>query len=398
MESSFANGVLFLLLVAAVVAMLTRRLALPYMVGLVAAGMALTLLRHAPKIILTRDLIFDALLPPLIFEAALYLRWERLRRELPLILTLASVGVIMSGAVTAVGMHFLAGWQWATAATFGALIAATDPVSVIATFREAKVHGRLRLLIEAESLLNDGTAAVAFGAAVLFTTGHALTGLGLATNLLAVVGGGVACGVAVAGAAVFLTGRTEDHLIELTFTTVAAWGSFFLADRLDFSGVFATIVAGLILGNRGELGLLSGRGREAVQVFWEYAAFVANSFVFLLIGIRVAAQDFAAVWLLCLIAIAFVFLGRAFAVYPLCALFGRSRLRVTSPHQHILFWGGLRGALALALALGLPEDLPERGQIVTVSFAVVAFSIFVQGLTMSPLLRLMRRYVSAEPE
>lgn len=387
MELTFGKATLLLLLVAAVVAMLTRRLRLPYSVGLVAAGIALALFPWAPKISLTKELIFDLLLPPLLFEAAFCLRWNQLRRELPVILTLASAGVALSGAVTAVGMHYLALWEWPSALVFGSLIAATDPVSVIATFREAGVHGRLRLLIEAESLLNDGTAAVAFGIAVLFATGHPLTAVDLTKSLFAVAGGGLLCGALVGGLALFFTKRTEDHLVELTFTTVAAYGSFLLAEQFDFSGVFATIAAGLIIGNWGTLGGLSDRGREAVQAFWDYAAFVANSLVFLLIGMQEATQNFAAVWLPTLAALIFVVLGRAVAVYPICLLFVRSDLRVTVQHQHALFWGGLRGALALALALGLPQEIPGRAEIITVSFAVVAFSVFVQGLTIPLLLR-----------
>ena len=389
MELSFGNGALLLLLVAAVVAMVTRRLTLPYSVGLVAAGIALALLPSAPKISLTKEIIFNALLPPLIFEAAFYLRWNQLRRELPVILTLASVGVVLSGAVTAIGMHYLAHWQWPNALVFGSLIAATDPVSVIATFREAEVHGRLRLLIEAESLFNDGTAAVAFGVAVLFATGHPLTAAGLTTSLVLTVGGAILCGSLIGGLALLLTKHTEDHLVELTFTTVAAYGSFLLAETFHFSGVFATITAGLIIGNRGPLGVLSDHGREAVQAFWEYAAFVANSLVFLLIGMHEARQNFTAVWLPAVVAVLFVLIGRAVAVYPICALFTRSGLRVTAQHQHALLWGGLRGALALALALGLPTEMAGRGEIITVSFAVVAFSVFVQGLTMAPLLRII---------
>jgi CPA1 family monovalent cation:H+ antiporter len=397
MELSFANGVLVLLLVAAVVAMLSRRLAFPYSVGLVATGIVLALLPLTPKVTLTRELIFDTLLPPLIFEAAFYLRWDQLRREIPVVVTLATVGVVASGAITAVGMHYLAGWEWQAAAIFGSLIAATDPVSVIATFRDAKVHGRLRLLIESESLFNDGTAAVAFGAVVSFSTGHAITTAGLAANLLLVISGAFLCGAVVGGLALFLTRRTEDHLVELTFTTVAAYGSFLLAEQLHFSGVLATIVAGLIIGNRGSLGSLSDHGREAVQAFWEYAAFVANSLVFLLIGIREAAQNFRSIWMTCVVAVVFVVFGRAVAVYPLCGLFARSGLRMTARHQHALFWGGLRGALALALALGLPLELPRQSEIVTVSFAVVAFSVFVQGLTMPPLLRAIGE-ITSPPE
>jgi len=387
MEPSFANEVLLLLLVAAVVAMVSRRFSMPYSVGLVVTGMILALLPLTPKINLTRELIFDALLPPLIFEAAFYLRWDQLSREIPIVLTLATAGVVVSGAVIAVGMHYVGGWAWPSAVVFGSLISATDPVSVIATLRDAQVHGRLRLLIESESLFNDGTAAVAFGVAVLFSSGHVVTALEVGANVLLVIAGALLCGAGIAGIALFLMGRTEDHLIELTFTTVAAYASFLLAEQLHFSGVLATIVAGLIIGNRGPFGILSDHGREAVQAFWEYAAFVANSLVFLLIGMQEAMQNFEAVWMTCVFALLFVTLGRAAAVYPLSGLFARSGLRITAYQQHALFWGGLRGALALALALGLPVELPQRSEIITVSFAVVAFSVFAQGLTMPRLLR-----------
>ncbi|HYL72905.1 MAG TPA: sodium:proton antiporter [Bryobacteraceae bacterium] len=395
MPLNFESGA-FLLLIAAVVAMLTRRLHLPYSVGLVAAGVALALLPFTPKINLTKELIFTALLPPLIFEAAFSIRWKHLRRDFSVILILATLGVILSAAITSVGMHLVANWQWPTAAIFGILIAATDPVSVLATFREAKAQGRLLLLVEAESLLNDATAAIAFGLAITLTSGHSITALGTITTLLLTIGGGLLAGGIVAGGVLLLAGRTQDHLVELTFTTVAAYGSFLLAEYFHGSGVLATLVAGLLLGNYGALGRISERGMEAVRVFWEFAAFVANSLVFLLIGMHEALQNFAAVWLPVVAGILLVTLGRAAAIYPICLLFSRTALYVTMPHRHVLFWGGLRGALALALALGLPADMPGREQIITVSFAVVAFSIFVQGLTMTPLLRKMGE-IPAEP-
>lgn len=378
-----------LLLIAAVVAMVTRRFHLPYSVGLVAAGFVTAILPLAPKINLTKDLIFTVLLPPLLFEAALYIHWEQLRRDFSVIVVLATVGVLLSAAATAGGMHYLAHWQWLGALVFGVLIAATDPVSVIATFKEAKAHGRLLILIEAESLLNDGTAAVAFGVVIALASGQKLTSLEIAAVLLKTIGGGIVCGAAIALGALLLAGRTDDHLVEITFTTIAAYGSFLLADHLGLSGVLATITAGLIMGNFKSFGTISDRGKEAVQAFWEYAAFAANSLVFLLIGMREAHQNFVAVWLPAAIAIALVTLGRAIAIYPCCFLFSRSSLRVARKHQHVLFWGGLRGALALALALGLPPEVPQREEIVTISFAVVAFSVFVQGLTMAPFLRRM---------
>ena len=388
MVLTIQSGIL-LLLIAAVVAMLTRRFRLPYSVGLVAAGIALAILPNSPGIALTKDLIFSVLLPPLLFEAAFYIDWNQLRRDFPVITVLATAGVALAAGATATGMHFLANWQWIDALVFGALIAATDPVSVIANFKEAKAHGRLLVLIEAESLLNDGTAAVAFGVVVALASGQHFTSIEITLRLLQTIVGGVIWGAVVAIGALLLTGRTDDHLVEITFTTVAAYGSFLVAEYFGLSGVLATITAGLVMGNFKSINALSERGKEAVQTFWEYAAFVSNSLVFLLIGMHEAHQNFLAIWLPAATAIILVTLGRAVAIYPCCLAFSRSSLRVSAKHQHVLFWGGLRGALALALALGLPAQMPMREEIIAISFAVVAFSVFVQSLTMAPFLRRM---------
>lgn len=375
-----------LLLIAAVVAMVARRLRMPYSVGLVFAGIALALMPFSPNIELTKQLVFTAFLPPLIFEAAFQLRWPELRKDLPLILVLATVGVLISAAATAVGMHYLAQWTWINALIFGVLIAATDPVSVIATFKDANVHGRLRLVVEAESLLNDGTAAVLFTIALVFASGQSVGFAGVTKMLAIMIAGSLVCGAVVAGLALLLAGATDDHLVEITFTTVAAYGSFLLAEYFHLSGVLAALTAGLVIGNVGHLAM-SASNHKAVEEFWEYAAFVANSLIFLLIGMRLAHQNYGFVVLPALIAILLVTLSRALAIYPLSLLFARSTLRVKSRHQHVLFWGGLRGALALALALGLPAEIPGREAIITVAFAVVAFSILVQGITIKPLLR-----------
>jgi Na+:H+ antiporter len=379
------DSLAFLLLIAAIVAILTRRLHLPYATGLVAAGMAVALLSFV-QITVTKELIFSALLPPLVFEAAFRIPWKELRRDLAVIAVLATLGMLVSAAVTTVGMHYLGGWEWLSCAIFGVLIAATDPVSVITIFREAGAEGRLLLLVEAESLFNDGTAAVAFTVVAAVAAGQAVSVWAVGPMALAMIGGGVLCGAAVAVLSLLLTGRTEDHLVEITVTTVAAYGSFLLAEHFHLSGVLATVTAGLIIGNSAP-GTISGRGREAVLAFWEYAAFVANSLVFLLIGIRTASRDLLTFSGIAMLAVIVVMLGRAGAIYPCCALFARTRNRVPMRQQHILFWGGLRGALALALALGLPASVPGREQVITVSFFVVAFSIFVQGLTIKPLLR-----------
>jgi monovalent cation:H+ antiporter, CPA1 family len=380
-----------LLLIAAIVAMTVRLLKVPYTVGLMLTGIVLAVSPFpTDDVEVTRDLIFTILLPPLIYEAAIYIKWQELRRDLSVILTLATVGVLLAAAVTAAGMHYLAGWGWQSAILFGVLIAATDPVSVIATFKEAGVHGRLRLLVEAESLFNDGAAAVVFSIALTFAMGGSITVFGTIQTLVITVAGGILCGGLVAGGVLLLAGRTNDHLIEITLTTVAAYGSFLLAEHFHLSGVLASLVAGLLTGNIGSLGSFTDKGREAVVSFWEFIAFIVNSLIFMLIGIHGAYLDFTDLLLPIIIAIVMMFAGRALAIYSLSALFSRSSLQISFNHQHILFWGGLRGALALALALGLPPELPERGVIIAVAFAVVAYSIFVQGLTMVPLLRKLK--------
>jgi len=220
--------------------------------------------------------------------------------------------------------------------------------------------------------------------------GGSITVFGTLQTFIITVGGGILCGALVAGGVLLLAGRTDEHLIEITLTTVAAYGSFLLAEHFHLSGVLASLVAGLLTGNVGSLGSFSDKGRDAVVSFWEFLAFIVNSLIFMLLGIGGAYQDFSNLLLPITVAIAMMFAGRALAIYPLSALFSRSTLHISLNHQHILFWGGLRGALALALALGLPPEMPNREAITAVAFAVVACSIFVQGLTIVPLLRKLK--------
>ena len=376
-----------LLLIAALVAMVARRIRIPYTVILVVTGIALSFLPFIPEIELSKELIFMALLPPLIFEATLFIRWKELIHNLPVIIVFATIGVALSALLTSIGMVYLAGWAWQSAALFGILIAATDPVSVIATFKDAGVHGRLRLLVEAESLFNDATAAVGFGVVLAFVSGENIS---LQTTLLNgawSIFGGLLIGAVCAGIVLWLTSTTDDHLVELALSTVLAYGSFLIAEDFHASGVLSTLTAGILIGNFGLPTAYSDKGRAFIMDFWEFIAFIANSVIFFLIGVREANQNFLNSLSVVFIAILVITLGRALAIYPLSLFFSRSKLKIEKNHQHILFWGGLRGALALALALGLPEELQYREQIITAAFGVVAFSIFVQGLTMTPLLR-----------
>jgi CPA1 family monovalent cation:H+ antiporter len=384
-----------LLAIAIVVAIAARQFRLPYTVGLVIVGAILTLSKPGFVPHLTHDLIFDLLLPPLLFEAALSMSWRELQRDFFPITVLATLGTVIAACVVTGGMVWLLDWPAPSALVFGVLIAATDPVAIIAMFKDNKLKGRLCLLVEGESLLNDGAAAVLFVMALAWAqaAGHTQASFATVTTLVRIVLGGVIIGAVFGGVAVLVAKRTSEHLIEGALTMVAAYGSFSAADYFDVSGVLATVTAGLVLGNLDLLGsdkkgYLSLKGREFVISFWEFAAFLANSVVFLLIGIDVAAMPFESYGVpVLLVSVALVLLGRGLVVYPLSLLFLRSRWAISLREQHVLWWGGLRGALGLALALSLPQTLPLRHEIVVVTFGVVAFSIVVQGLTMPLLLR-----------
>ena len=384
-----------LLLVAIMVALIARRLAMPYTVGLVATGIGLAPFSAQLSPLLSHDLIYLVILPPLLFEAAISIHWTELRRDLVPVLVLSTVGVVISAAVTALGMRYILGWPLAPALLFGVLIAATDPVAVIALFKDIGIKGRRRLLVESESLFNDGVAAVLFALVLAWARAPAAPpgAFEAAVALVRTSCGGIVIGLLAGGAALLLAGRTLDHLVSAALTTASAYGSFLLAEYFGFSGVLAVVAAGLLIGNVAVLGqasskTFSSREREFVLGFWEFAAFIANSLIFLLIGVTVAQVPLLGLGMKSLpVAMGLVLLGRLLTIYPLCLVFARTRWAIAFKDQHILWWGGLRGALALALALSLPASFPFAYDIRIVTFGVVIFSVLFQGLTMSLLLR-----------
>jgi CPA1 family monovalent cation:H+ antiporter len=261
---------------------------------------------------------------------------------------------------------------------------------VIATFKGSGAKGRLKLLVEAESLFNDGTAASIFAVALAIsapTLSVPLTGLHIVALVFSNFFGGILCGLIVGGITLAFAWRTSDHLIEMTFTTVAAYGSFLLADSLHCSGVISAMCAGLVMGNAGYENTFTEKGKEALEPFWEFIAFVSNSIIFILMGQALTKVHFQPIWRIALEISLLVMIARAVSVVACCAPFVKGKQAVNLKHQTALIWGGLRGALALALAMALPESIPHRSEIIGVVFSVVGFSIIVQGLTMPNLLR-----------
>jgi CPA1 family monovalent cation:H+ antiporter len=382
-----------LLLIVSIVAIVVQRLRVPYTVALVMAGLLLTF-QQTIQFELTPELILTLFVPPLVFEAAFHLELHQLRDNLVTLLVLAVPGVLLTtfivGWIIAVGVHL----PLPAGLVFGALIAATDPVAVVALFRALGVPKPLAVIVEGESLFNDGTAVVLFnlvlaGTLATAATGPGLGGLSLATALfdfVRVAAGGIAVGFALGWLVAQLIARVDDYLIETTLTTVLAFGAYIVSERLHVSGVLAVVSAGIVNGNIGPRGM-SPTTRIVLFNFWEYLAFVANSLVFLLIGLSVNIRQIAANPGPIAVAVAAVILSRALVVYGLTWVANLHRHTISWAYQHVLFWGGLRGAMSLALALSLPASLAERELLRVMAFGVVLFTLLVEGTTMQVLLR-----------
>lgn len=404
-NSHILEIVLLLLFIATLVGLVTRRLRLPYTVGLVLMGLALGLINQSQVVNLpafivnlgpivretiTPQMILGILVTPLLFEAAFHLSWDDLRRDLGLILALAVPGVILTtvlvGIMVSVGAE-LTGIEITlpVALVFGAMMSATDPVSVVPLFRSLGVPKRLQVLMEGESLFNDGTAIVIFALmeSIVFTAQRATGGeliLIQLTEFLRVAGGGLVVGLFLGWLVSQMIIQINDHLIETTLTTVLAFGAYMMAEQLHVSGVLAVVAAGLVNGNIGPRGM-SPTTRIVVTNFWELAAFLSNSFLFLLIGLEMRLDELLSSWQLILLATLAVLLARAVVIYGLTFI-NRS---VPWRWSHVLLWGGLRGAISLALALSLP--LTVGTQLQSMVFGVVLFTIVIQGGSMQQFVR-----------
>jgi CPA1 family monovalent cation:H+ antiporter len=268
---------------------------------------------------------------------------------------------------------------------FGALIAATDPISVLAIFRRLGAPRRLAALVESESLLNDGTAIVLFGIALTIVDEGGFTIAEGVFDFVRVAGGGVLLGLAVGYLAVAVIRRIDDHLLEITITTLVAFGTNLLAEQMHVSGVLGIVVAGLFLGQQ-RTTAMSPTTRVALDSFWEYVGFVGNAFIFLLIGQRVAAGSLLDELPSIAVAIVVVLVSRALIVAAANAAVQPWKQHVPWRWTPLVWWGGVRGAVALALALALPASVSSREWIQTTTFGIVIFSLLVQGLTIKRLL------------
>ncbi|MCA9791579.1 MAG: Na+/H+ antiporter [Candidatus Eremiobacteraeota bacterium] len=373
------------LIVIALVAVAVKYVRLPYTIALVAAGLGIGLLKASHylelDIRLTPAMIFTVFLPALLFEAAFNLHFEYLQRNLKPILTLAVVGLILATALVGFGLQACLGMTLGSALVFGALICATDPISVLAIFKEMKAPPRLAMIVEGESLLNDGAAVVVFKILLGLALGAQFSLFNGLSQFLIVSLGGLALGSAFGYFISRVTQMIDDHLIEITLSTILAYGSFLMAEYMHVSGVMAVIAAGLVYGNFGLRIGMSHNTQMMMHAFWEYTGFLMNSLVFLLIGTQVDLRLIADEWYQVLVAFVVVVAARGVAVFLLTPICNQFDTPVISSWQCVIVWAGLRGSVSMALAMGLPPELENRQEILLMTFGVVILSLFVQGLT-----------------
>jgi CPA1 family monovalent cation:H+ antiporter len=385
---------ILLFVVAMAVAIAVRHWPVPYTVGLVLAGLVLGFIHILSPPHLTKALLYNIFLPGLLFEAAFHLEQSDFWQNRISIFALAVPGVVVATALTAAILTPAAeslgidrGFDWRYAVVFGALIAATDPIAVVAMLRNLGAPRRLSVLMEGESLLNDGTGIVFFTLSLAIVSGGSVSAGELVLRFFAIVGIGGLIGIAIGVAVSKVIEHVDDPMIEITLTTIAAYSSFVLAESFHYSGVIATVAAGMLCGNYGARTGMSATTRIAVETFWRYVAFALNSIIFLLIGFEIDVRSLLADAPMILIAYAAVMLARVAVVAGVAALLRRTRERIPLSWGAALTWGGLRGALPMVLALSLPPTFAPRGLIINMTFGVVVLFILMHGLSMSPLLR-----------
>jgi monovalent cation:H+ antiporter, CPA1 family len=375
------------------VAVASKYIRIPYTIALTIAGLIIALTGIKLEVNLTPDLILFIFLPALLFESSYNLPFAEVRDNLRPIVLLAVPGVILTALCVAAGLYFTTGIGWDTAFLFGAIMSATDPVSVLAIFRSIGAPKRLSVVLEGESLFNDGTSIVLFRIVLSIvlagTVGNVFSTIG---QFLIVVLGAVAMGAIIGFAASALLSRVNDYLVETSITLIVAYGTYLMAEQVGVSGVIAVVVAALVLGNYGRVASMSPSTRLAVSSTWEFFGFLANSLIFLLIGLELNIANLSQYWVPTLVAISIVLLVRVVVVAVSSGLLRYIHRPIPSRWQAVLVWGGLRGSLALALALSIPITsgvgvlFPNRDLILVMTFGVILFSLLVQGLTMQPLL------------
>lgn len=393
-QASIIGPMVALLVVATLVGIISHKIRLPYTVSLMVVGIGLSFIGLVPNIELTQELLVGVFLPALLFEAAIHFPSHELKKYAPTIATLAAPGVILTALATALVlvleintfkidtpmtfMHYL---------LFGTIISATDPIAVIALFKQLGVKKKLSIILEGESLFNDGTAIVIYTVVLTALTSGVFSIQDGATLFITEALFGVCIGAVCGAFSGFVLPFSKDPLISIAITTVTAYGSYLLADVMHASGVLATATAGLFLGNIGKRATMEPGIRTAVVSFWRYLSFFVSSIVFLLVGLKVDVLFLFDHIELVIFAFMAVLASRAISVYLPMGMLARMGQPMNIRSATAIWWGGLRGSLSMVLVLSLPDSIAAKEALIAMTFGVVVLSVVVQGSTMGPVVR-----------
>ena len=369
----------------------------PSPTALVLIGLVVALTKLLPQISLSHDAAFFLILPPILFQGGMHLNLEHLKQDWKAIALLAIPGVVISALLVGYSLSYFWHIPLNYALLFGALISPTDPVSVLAIMKKVNAPERLRTILEAESLFNDGTGVVLFVVILSMIQNHQPLDLSRALfQFLLVTGGGALVGSLCGYLIHRLLKTIKDPLLGVALTLILAFGSPILAESLHCSGIIAVVTAGLVLG-AGKLSYMSSKSKEAVTTFWKIIDIIVNTIIFLIIGLQlqvIGINNLLEYKGLILIGIMAALISRILVVYPtIWACNQSSKLSIPLAWNHVLFWGGLRGTIPIILMLQLPE-FQYRPLFLTATFGIVLFSIIVQGLTIEPLLKKLNLQLS----
>jgi Na+:H+ antiporter len=409
--AALVGAVVGLMAIAAIVDAAAKRLKIPFTVALVIVGAGLAwwaeswvVLSPLSGLEVTPDAVFFVFLPTLIFQAAFHLDARALRANLVPTLTLAVPGLLISTGLIGAIMWVAGPWvgfdlTLAEALLLGSILSATDPVAVTSLFSQLGAPTRLTVLVEGESLFNDATAIVLSRIILAVMAAGVLTEKTLASGVAefgVVFFGGLLVGVVFAFVAGLIIGRVRsDAFIEITTTIVLAYLSFYVAERnLHLSGVMAVVAAGVLIGGWGKT-KISASIADYLEHFWDYMAGVANALIFLLVGLTVDLGALVDTLPILFWVVAAMLVSRALVIYSLVPLVGRlpGSEPISRSYQTVMYWGGLRGGIALAIALALPDTLAAKETFVTIATGAVLFTLIVQGLTIERVVRHYRLHI-----
>src|SRR5438094_7063147 len=395
--------ILICLVAVALLAIIARKLRIPYPILLTIGGGVLALIPGLPAIHLDPKLVFNLFLPPLIYPAAVYTSWRDFRTNLRPIILLATVLVLATMAATAYLLHYLVGLPLAVGFVFGALISPPDAVAALAVTQHLRVPRRIIVILEGESLINDATSFISFRFAVasVMTGAFSLTQASL--QFLLVATGGICVGFAIGWLATQVQKRLDDPPVQTMFSLLTPYVAYFCGEKLHVSGILAVVIAGIYYGWRAPR-ILSGRMRLQALPVWEMVTFILNGVLFMLVGLQLpqvvrslppgSATHAAKLAILVVLVMVLVRFAWIFGTnYLPCLLSEKSRRKNRVPWQQtaLIAWTGMRGADSLAGALAIPfllpngEPFPGRDLIILLTFCVIYATLVLQGLTLAPL-------------